>query len=67
MNSTLKLTEYSTLEFLVLFEYLSNKSEDKLVDMEVTCKSSNINYYRNNLVINYKVTLNRRLLKIFSK
>ena len=34
MNSTLKLTDYSTLEFLVLFEYFSNKSEDKLVDIE---------------------------------
>lgn len=63
MNSTLKLTEYSTLEFLVLFEYLSNKSEDKLLDIEVICKSSNINYYRSNLVINFKVTLNEDFLE----
>lgn len=63
MNSTLKLTDYSTLEFLVLFEYLSNKSEDKLVDIDAYCKVNNLGYYQNNLILNFIVTLNEDFLE----
>lgn len=63
INHTIKLTEYNTLEFLIFYEYLTNKSEDKLIDLKVECSSDNINYYRSTVFIQFKATLNEDFLE----
>ena len=63
LNTTIKLSDYSTLEFLILYEYLTNKSEDKLINLEISCTPNNLNYYRSSLLLQLKTSINADFLE----
>ena len=61
LNQTIKLADFTILEFLILFEYLNNKESDQLLDINILIKGST--HYRHTITILFTVNINPDFLE----
>ena len=62
LNQTIKLADFTILEFLILFEYLNNKESDQLLDINILIKGSST-HYRHTITILFTVNINPDFLE----